>query len=59
MNTEFKVGQKVNYLGYPSVITLVDKDVLGRVFYNLYYDKGNGKTKVTNMYNKSNEIKTI
>ena len=41
----FKVGQKVTYLGHPAEITLVDKDVMDRVYYNVSYDKGNGKTK--------------
>ena len=55
----FKVGQKVKYLGHPAEITLVDKDVMDRVYYNVSYDKGNGKTKVSNIYNKGGEIKTI
>jgi len=55
----FKVGQKVTYLGHPAEITLVDKDVMDRVYYNVSYDKGNGKTKVSNIYNKGGEIKTI
>ena len=53
----FKVGQKVTYLGHPAEITLVDKDVMDRVYYNVSYDKGNGKTKVSNIYNKDGEIK--
>ena len=53
----FKVGQKVTYLGHPAEITLVDKDVMDRVYYNVSYDKGNGKTKVSNLYNKGGEIK--
>ena len=56
---EFKVGQKVTYLGNPGEITLVDKDVMDRVYYNVLYDKGTGKTKATNIYNKDGEIKTI
>jgi hypothetical protein len=55
----FKVGQEVEYLGHPGVITLVDKDVMDRVFYNVSYDKGNGKTKVSNIYNKGGEIKAV
>ena len=55
----FKVGQKVTYLGHPAEITLVDKDVMDRVYYNVSYDKGNGKTKASNLYNKDGEIKTI
>jgi hypothetical protein len=53
----FKVGQKVTYLGHPAEITLVDKDVMDRVYYSVSYDKGNGKTKVSNIYNKDGEIK--
>lgn len=53
----FKVGQKVTYLGHPAEITLVDKDVMDRVYYNVSYDKGTGKTKVSNIYNKGGEIK--
>ncbi len=55
----FKVGQKVSYLGHPAEITLVDKDVMDRVYYNVSYDKGNGKTKASNLYNKGGEIKAI
>jgi hypothetical protein len=55
----FKVGQKVTYLGYPAEITLVDKDVMDRVYYNVSYDKGTGKTKVSNLYNKGGEIKSL
>ena len=55
----FKVGQKVTYLGNPGEITKVDKDVMDRVYYNVLYDKGTGKTKATNIYNKDSEIKAI
>ncbi|MCP4482751.1 MAG: hypothetical protein GY817_08390 [bacterium] len=55
----FKVGQKVTYLGHPAEITLVDKDVMDRVYYNVSYDKGTGKTKVSNIYNKGGEIKAV
>ncbi len=53
----FKVGQKVTYLGHPAEITKADKDVMDRVYYNVSYDKGNGKTKASNIYNKDGEIK--
>ena len=56
---EFKVGQKVTYLGNPGEITKVDKDVMDRVYYNVLYDKGTGKTKATNIYNKDGEIKAV
>ena len=55
----FKVGQKVTYLGNPGEITKVDKDVKDRVYYNVSYDKGTGKTKASNIYNKDGEIKAI
>ena len=53
----FKVGQKVTYLGHPAEITKADKDVMDRVYYSVSYDKGNGKTKASNIYNKDGEIK--
>ena len=56
---EFKVGQKVTYLGNPGEITKVDKDVMDRVYYNVLYDKGTGKTKASNIYNKDGEIKAV
>jgi hypothetical protein len=55
----FKVGQKVTYLGNPGEITKVDKDIKDRVYYNVSYDKGTGKTKASNIYNKDGEIKAI
>ena len=55
----FKVGQKVTYLGHPAEITLVDKDIMDRVYYNVSYDKGTGKTKASNIYNKDSEIKAV
>ena len=55
----FKVGQKVTYLGHPAEITLVDKDVMDRVYYNVSYDKGTGKTKASNIYNKGGEIEAL
>ncbi len=55
----FKVGQKVTYLGHPAEITKADKDVMDRVYYNVSYDKGTGKTKVSNIYNKDGEIKAV
>ena len=55
----FKVGQKVTYLGHPAEITKADKDNMDRIYYNVSYDKGNGKTKVSNLYNKGGEIKAL
>jgi len=54
---EFKVGDKVTYLGHPGVITKAGTDSMDRPEYNVSYNKGNGDTKVTNVKNKSGEIK--
>jgi hypothetical protein len=54
---EFKVGDKVTYLGHPGEITKVNKEMTGATTYNVSYDKGTGKTKASNLYNKGGEIK--
>jgi len=54
---EFKVGDKVTYLRHPAVITASGTDIMDRPIYSVSYDKGNGDTKVTNIYNKDGEIK--
>ena len=56
---EFKVGQKVTYLGNPGEITKINKEVTGDISYNVSYDKGTGKTKASNIYNKDGEIKAV
>jgi len=56
-STTFKVGDKVTYLGYPAEITGINKEMTGDVTYNIYYDKGTGKTKASNISNKGGEIK--
>ena len=53
----FKVGDKVTYLGHPGEITFAGKDTMDRVYYSVSYNKGTGKTKASNIYNKDNEIK--
>ncbi len=53
----FKVGDKVTYLGHPGEITKVNKEMTGATTYNVAYNKGTGRTKVTNVYNKGGEIK--
>jgi hypothetical protein len=58
-STTFKVGDKVTYLGHPAVITAVNKEMTGDITYNVYYDKGQGKTKVTNIFNKGGDIKPL
>jgi len=55
----FKKGDKVTYLGNPAEITFVGKDQMDRVYYSVSYDKGNGKTKASNLYNKGGEIKPL
>ena len=56
---DFKVGDKVTYLGHPGKITSVNKEMTGAITYNVEYDKGNGKTKASNIYNKDGEIKLL
>jgi hypothetical protein len=59
MDEEFKKGDKVTYLGNPGEITFVGKDQMDRTYYSVSYDKGNGKTKASNLYNKGGEIKAL
>ena len=54
---EFKVGDKVKYLGHPGVITKAETDIMDRPHYSVSYNKGTGDTKATNIYNKGGEIK--
>ena len=53
----FKKGDKVTYLGHPGEITGVNKEMTGDITYNVVYDKGNGRTKATNIHLKSGAIK--
>lgn len=50
---KIKVGDKVKYLGYPAVITKINKEMGGDISYNILYDKGEGKTKASNISIKS------
>jgi ElaB/YqjD/DUF883 family membrane-anchored ribosome-binding protein len=59
MDEGFKKGDKVTYLGNPGEITFVGKDVMDRTYYSVAYDKGNGRTKASNLYNKDGEIKAV
>jgi hypothetical protein len=59
MDEEFKKGDKVTYLGNPGKITFVGKDVMGDIYYSVAYDRGTGRTKVSNLYNKGGEIKAV
>ncbi len=54
---EFKVGDKVKYLGHPGVITKAETDIMDRPHYSVSYNKGTGDTKATNIYNKGGVIK--
>ena len=54
---QFKKGDKVKYLGSPGEITGINRESSGSITYNVAYDKGTGRTKVTNVANKDNEIK--
>ena len=56
---EFKVGDQVTYLGHPGEITKVNKEMTGAISYNVSYDKGTGKTKASNIFNKGGEIKAL
>ena len=56
---DFKVGDKVTYLGHPGEITAINKEMTGDITYNVLNDKGTGKTKVTNVWNKGGEIKPL
>ena len=57
LEPEFKIGDDVTYLGYPAKVTYVNQEISGAYSYNVDYDKGYGRTKVTNIYNKDGEIK--
>ena len=56
---EFKVGDKVTYLGHPGTITNAGTDIMDRPIYSVSYNKGTGDTKVTNVYNKGGSIKPM
>jgi hypothetical protein len=54
----FKKGDKVTYLGHPAVVTAT-KEYNGRDFVSVSYDKGNGKTKASNILATSGDVKAI
>ena len=54
---QFKKGDKVTYLGHPAEITAINKEMDGTYSYSVSYDKGQGKTKASNLKNKGGEIK--
>jgi hypothetical protein len=55
----FKKGDKVTYLGHPGEIIFVGIDQIGRTYYSVIYNAGNGRTKASNIYNKDGEIKIL
>ena len=57
LEPQFKKGDKVTYLGNPGEITKVNKTASGTYTYSVSYDKGTGKTKASDLYNKGGEIK--
>ena len=58
LNEEFKVGDKVTYLGHPAVVTAT-KEYNGRDFVSVSYDKGNGATKARMILVKSGDVKAV
>ena len=52
LEPQFKKGDKVTYLGNKGVITNVNKEMGGTYSYDVSYDKGSGKTKASNIFNK-------
>ena len=58
LNEEFKVGDKVTYLGHPAVVTDT-KEYNSRDFVSVSYDKGNGATKARMILVKSGDVKAI
>ena len=56
---QFKVGDKVTYLGHLGKITGINKEMTGAITYNVSYDKGTGKTTASNIYNKDGEIEPL
>ena len=55
MSEAFKKGDKVKYLGHPATITKV-KEYNGKLFYSVSYNKGNGKTKASNILSTDGTI---
>ena len=58
LNEEFKVGDKVTYLGHPAVVTATE-EYNGRDFVSVSYDKGNGATKARMILVKSGDVKAV
>jgi hypothetical protein len=56
---QFKKGDKVTYLGHPGEITAVNKEMTGEITYSVAYNKGQGRTKASNINLKSGAIKPL
>jgi hypothetical protein len=56
---QFKKGDKVTYLGHPAEITAVNKEMTGETTYSVAYNKGQGRTKASNINLKSGAIKPL
>jgi hypothetical protein len=56
---QFKKGDKVTYLGHPAEITAINKEMTGEITYSVAYDKGQGRTKASNINLKSGAIKPL
>jgi len=59
LEPQFKKGDKVTYLGNKGVITNVNKEMGGAYSYDVSYDKGSGKTKASNIFNKDGKTLQI
>jgi len=58
LNEEFKVGDKVTYLGHPAVVTAT-QEYNGRDYVSVSYDKGYGKTKARMILATSGDVKAV
>ena len=54
----FKVGQKVTYLGHPAVITAT-REYNGKDYVSVSYDKGNGKTKASDILATNGDVEPL
>ena len=54
----FKVGQKVTYLGHPVVITAT-REYNGKDYVSVSYDKGNGKTKASDILATNGDVEPL
>ena len=54
----FKVGQKVTYLGHPAVVTAT-REYNGKDYVSVSYDKGNGKTKASDILATNGDVEPL